>query len=211
MAMRARRRRLIPAASRRAAASCTVAPVTPSSCFACAARMRPWIGRPLAGSPCSSQWTVIVANPVTCQQRTARDRSASRSRPAPGPGHADPRQREIATLAAAALTNKQIGERLYLSHRTVATHLYQIFPKLGVTSRAAHLRKIAAVAPVKETRCQLGREERTQMLVQLAGKRRPFSGRAAVTHPTSAHIIGRSSARQAVGCPRRPDQTRASR
>jgi len=33
--------------------------------------------------------------------------------------------------------NKQIGERLYLSHRTVATHLYQIFPKLGVTSRAA--------------------------------------------------------------------------
>jgi DNA-binding CsgD family transcriptional regulator len=48
-----------------------------------------------------------------------------------------PQQREIATLAAAGLTNKQIGERLYLSHRTVATHLYQIFPKLGVTSRAA--------------------------------------------------------------------------
>ncbi len=46
-------------------------------------------------------------------------------------------QRQIATLAAAGLTNKQIGERLYLSHRTVATHLYQIFPKLGVTSRAA--------------------------------------------------------------------------
>jgi DNA-binding CsgD family transcriptional regulator len=48
-----------------------------------------------------------------------------------------PQQREIATLAAAGLTNKQIGERLYLSHRTAATHLYQIFPKLGVTSRAA--------------------------------------------------------------------------
>jgi DNA-binding CsgD family transcriptional regulator len=48
-----------------------------------------------------------------------------------------PQQRQIATLAAAGLTNKQIGERLYLSHRTVATHLYQIFPKLGVTSRAA--------------------------------------------------------------------------
>jgi DNA-binding CsgD family transcriptional regulator len=48
-----------------------------------------------------------------------------------------PQQQEIAALAAAGLTNKQIGERLYLSHRTVATHLYQIFPKLGVTSRAA--------------------------------------------------------------------------
>ncbi len=48
-----------------------------------------------------------------------------------------PQQRQIATLAAAGLTNKQIGERLYLSHRTVGTHLHQIFPKLGVTSRAA--------------------------------------------------------------------------
>jgi DNA-binding CsgD family transcriptional regulator len=55
----------------------------------------------------------------------------------PDPGTLTPQQQEIATLAAAGLTNKQIGERLYLSHRTVATHLYQIFPKLGVTSRAA--------------------------------------------------------------------------
>ena len=44
---------------------------------------------------------------------------------------------EIATLAAGGLTNKQIGERLFLSHRTVSTHLYRIFPKLGVSSRAA--------------------------------------------------------------------------
>ena len=44
---------------------------------------------------------------------------------------------EIAKLAAAGLTNKQIGERLYISHRTVAAHLYQIFPRLGITSRAA--------------------------------------------------------------------------
>ncbi|MER6265943.1 AAA family ATPase [Streptomyces sp900105755] len=48
-----------------------------------------------------------------------------------------PQQREIAGLAAAGLTNKQIAERLFLSPRTVSTHLYQAFPKLGVTSRAA--------------------------------------------------------------------------
>ena len=48
-----------------------------------------------------------------------------------------PQQREIALLAAAGLSNKQIGERLFLSPRTVSTHLYQLFPKLGVTSRAA--------------------------------------------------------------------------
>ncbi len=44
---------------------------------------------------------------------------------------------EIAELAAAGLTNKRIGEQLFLSHRTVSTHLYRIFPKLGITSRAA--------------------------------------------------------------------------
>ncbi|GAA1881229.1 ATP-binding protein [Asanoa iriomotensis] len=42
----------------------------------------------------------------------------------------------IAQLAAGGLTNKQIGERLFLSHRTVGAHLYRIFPKLGVASRA---------------------------------------------------------------------------
>ncbi|GAA3467380.1 helix-turn-helix transcriptional regulator [Nonomuraea roseola] len=48
-----------------------------------------------------------------------------------------PQQREIAMLAAQGLTNKQIGQRLFLSPRTVANHLYQLFPKLGVASRAA--------------------------------------------------------------------------
>jgi DNA-binding CsgD family transcriptional regulator len=48
-----------------------------------------------------------------------------------------PQEREIAQLAAAGLTNKQIAERLFLSHRTVGAHLYRLFPKLGITSRAA--------------------------------------------------------------------------
>jgi DNA-binding NarL/FixJ family response regulator len=48
-----------------------------------------------------------------------------------------PQQREIARLAAAGLTNKQIGERLFLSPCTVGAHLNQLFPKLGITSRAA--------------------------------------------------------------------------
>ncbi|MFJ7497337.1 ATP-binding protein [Streptomyces sp. NPDC097727] len=44
---------------------------------------------------------------------------------------------QIATLAAGGLTNKQIAERLFLSHRTIGTHLYQIYPKLGISSRTA--------------------------------------------------------------------------
>ena len=48
-----------------------------------------------------------------------------------------PLDRQIAELAASGLTNKQIGERLHLSHRTIAARLYQIFPRLGIASRAA--------------------------------------------------------------------------
>ena len=43
---------------------------------------------------------------------------------------------QIAELAATGLSNRDIGQRLYLSHRTVESHLYRIFPKLGISSRA---------------------------------------------------------------------------
>jgi len=46
-----------------------------------------------------------------------------------------PQELTIAQLAAEGLTNRQIGEKLYLSHRTVGFHLHRIFPKLGITSR----------------------------------------------------------------------------
>jgi DNA-binding CsgD family transcriptional regulator len=57
-----------------------------------------------------------------------------------------PQERQIALLAAAGLTNKEIGQRLSMSHRTVGAHLYQIFPKLGITTRAA-LRDALASQP----------------------------------------------------------------
>ncbi len=47
-----------------------------------------------------------------------------------------PQELEIARLAAEGLSNREIGQQLYLSHRTVRNHLYRIFPKLGITSRA---------------------------------------------------------------------------
>ncbi|MFF4728611.1 LuxR C-terminal-related transcriptional regulator [Streptomyces mirabilis] len=46
-------------------------------------------------------------------------------------------ERQIAQLAATGLTNKEIGAKLFLSPRTVSSHLYRVFPKLGITSRAA--------------------------------------------------------------------------
>jgi DNA-binding CsgD family transcriptional regulator len=44
-------------------------------------------------------------------------------------------QREIVILAARGLTNPEIGDRLFLSPRTVASHLYRAFPKLGIAGR----------------------------------------------------------------------------
>jgi DNA-binding CsgD family transcriptional regulator len=42
---------------------------------------------------------------------------------------------QIAQLAADGLSNREIGQRLFVSHRTVGSHLYRIFPKLGITRR----------------------------------------------------------------------------
>ena len=57
-----------------------------------------------------------------------------------------PQELQIAQLAAEGLSNREIGEQLYLSHRTVESHLYRLFPKLGVTSRA-QLRDALEAAP----------------------------------------------------------------
>lgn len=46
-----------------------------------------------------------------------------------------PRERDVLRLVAGGLTNKEIGERLYLSPRTVKNHVSRIFSKLEVTAR----------------------------------------------------------------------------
>jgi len=44
------------------------------------------------------------------------------------------RENEITTLIASGLTNKEIGEKLHLSHHTVHTHRKNILKKLGIKS-----------------------------------------------------------------------------
>jgi DNA-binding CsgD family transcriptional regulator len=45
-------------------------------------------------------------------------------------------EQQVVQLAAEGLSNKAIGRRLFISSRTVGYHLYNAFPKLGVSSRA---------------------------------------------------------------------------
>jgi DNA-binding NarL/FixJ family response regulator len=46
-----------------------------------------------------------------------------------------PMEMRVARLVADGLTNRQIGELLFVSHRTIDTHLSHVFSKLNVTSR----------------------------------------------------------------------------
>ncbi|ROO87745.1 regulatory LuxR family protein [Actinocorallia herbida] len=106
-----------------------------------AARIRLALGERLGRTP---RARTELAAALDCFTRLGAVPWADRARRelrAPGQPRAGspltPQELEIARLAASGMTNKQIGERLFLSHRTIGAHLYQIFPKLGITTRAA--------------------------------------------------------------------------
>ncbi|MFE4696258.1 AAA family ATPase [Streptomyces sp. NPDC056738] len=88
----------------------------------------------------------LGAHPWTARA-AAELRACGTPVPPPGAAALTPQQGEIARLAATGLTNKQIAERLRLSPRTVSTHLYQVFPKLGITTRAALRDALADLGP----------------------------------------------------------------
>jgi DNA-binding CsgD family transcriptional regulator len=46
-----------------------------------------------------------------------------------------PTERDVVRLVSEGLGNKEIGERLFVSPRTVQTHLTHVYTKLGFSSR----------------------------------------------------------------------------
>lgn len=66
-----------------------------------------------------------------------------RKRPSSGWESLTPTELEVATHAAAGLTNAQIAERMFVSAGTVRTHLSHIFAKLGLRNRAELARDVA--------------------------------------------------------------------
>jgi DNA-binding CsgD family transcriptional regulator len=77
----------------------------------------------------ASPWSERARQELRASGETARERRVELRE------QLSPQELQIARMAVEGLTNREIGQQLYLSHRTVASHLYRVFPKLGITSR----------------------------------------------------------------------------
>ena len=66
-----------------------------------------------------------------------------RKRPASGWGSLTPAESDVVRLVSEGLGNKDIATRLFISPRTVQTHLTHVYTKLGLTSRVQLVREAA--------------------------------------------------------------------
>lgn len=66
-----------------------------------------------------------------------------RKRPSTGWASLTPAEHDVVRLATGGLTNKDIAARLFVSPRTVQTHLTHIYAKLGLTSRVQLVQEAA--------------------------------------------------------------------
>jgi DNA-binding CsgD family transcriptional regulator len=102
-----------------------------------------WLRRRRRSLEARAQLTAVVEVAARHDARhlAASARSELRATGAGVPASADrlaeltAQQQQIARLAANGLSNREIGERLFLSPRTVGSHLYNVYPKLGISSR----------------------------------------------------------------------------
>ncbi|MDT5308772.1 MAG: hypothetical protein QOE48_4457, partial [Mycobacterium sp.] len=66
-----------------------------------------------------------------------------RKRPASGWGSLTPTERDVVRLVSEGLANNEIATRLFVSPRTVQTHLTHVYTKLGLTSRVQLAQEVA--------------------------------------------------------------------
>ena len=76
----------------------------------------------------------------------AQRRSGERKRPTSGWASLTPTERYVVRLVREGLANKDIATRLFVSPRTVQTHLTHVYTKLGLTSRVQLAQEAARYA-----------------------------------------------------------------
>jgi predicted ATPase/class 3 adenylate cyclase/DNA-binding CsgD family transcriptional regulator len=73
----------------------------------------------------------------------ARRGRGERKRPTSGWASLTPTERDVARLVADGLANNEIAARLFISRRTVQTHLTHVYAKLGINSRVQLAQEVA--------------------------------------------------------------------
>jgi DNA-binding CsgD family transcriptional regulator len=76
----------------------------------------------------------LGARPLAAALDALARRAGMGSGPRPA-GPLTPRESEVLGLVAQGLTNRRIGERLFMAEKTVSVHVSRIIAKLGVTGR----------------------------------------------------------------------------
>jgi DNA-binding CsgD family transcriptional regulator len=82
-----------------------------------------------------ARWDTVRALASMRKLGISRKRRGARKRPETGWESLTPSELEVVRLAANGLTNNEIGQRLFISRRTVQTHLAHVFRKLDLASR----------------------------------------------------------------------------
>ena len=97
----------------------------------------------LGGADFDAAWVEGAALSTEEAIAYAKRGRGQRKRPASGWGSLTPTELDVIRLVSEGMTNSDIATRLFISPRTVQTHLTHVYTKLGLTSRVQLVQEAA--------------------------------------------------------------------